>query len=177
MPDVQLFPPHPEALSVMTAIPGLDVEPTIFVRQTGPEGNLGPEHAGALLVLQATFVDADGARKFWEAAVELMALLEQAPGFIRRYSFPDGPCMTLIALWRTIDDAKAFASTPEHRAAVRHLYQGRWQNSHFSAVFELASSHGRVIWCDECDAVTPAEQGACGTCGTPLNDTFEPATV
>jgi hypothetical protein len=104
-----------------------------------------------------------------------MALLEHAPGFIRRYSFPDGPSMTLIALWRTIDDAKAFASSPEHRAAVRELYRHRWQNSHYSALFELRSNHGRVIFCGSCDGVTAAEARVCKSCGEPLNDIFAAA--
>ena len=172
MTDVQLFPPHAEALTAMAGIPGIEIAPTIFVRQPGPEGHRGPEAAGAVLMLQATFSNPDGARAFWDAAVDLMALLEHAPGFIRRYSFPDGPSITLIALWRTIEDAKAYASTPEHRAAVRELYRHRWQNSHYSALFELQSSHGRVIFCDACDGVTPAEERVCKKCDAPLNDIF-----
>ncbi len=172
MPEVELHPPHPEALAAMAAIPGIDIAPTIFVRQDGPDGHLGPEAAGAVLILQATFRDAEGAKGFWDAAVHLMALLEEAPGFIRRYSFPDGPAMTLIGLWRTIDDAKAFAASPDHRAAVRDLYAQRWQNSHYSALFALSSSHGRVIFCAHCDGVTPAEQVTCRSCGTELVDIF-----
>lgn len=175
MPDVQLYPPHPEAIAAMAAIPGIEISPTIFVRQAGPDGHLGPEAAGAVLMLQATFADPDGAARFWESAVHLMALLEDAPGFIRRYSFPDGPSMTLIALWRSIDHARAFAATAEHRAAVRELYAQRWQNSHFSALFDLATSHGRVIFCDRCDGVTPAEERSCNGCGAPLNDIFAAA--
>jgi heme-degrading monooxygenase HmoA len=172
MSDVQLFPPHAEALTAMAGIPGIEIAPTIFVRQPGPEGHRGPEAAGAVLMLQATFTNPEGARSFWDAAVELMALLEHAPGFIRRYSFPDGPSMTLIALWRTLEDAKAYAATPAHRAAVRELYRHRWQNSHYSALFALQSSHGRVIFCDTCDGVTPAEERVCNNCGAALNDIF-----
>ena len=69
----------------------------------------GPEAAGAILMLQATFADPDGAARFWAAAVPLMALLESAPGFIRRYSFPDGPSITLLALWRSTADASSVA--------------------------------------------------------------------
>ena len=83
MAEVELHPPHPEAVAAMAAIPGIDVAPTIFVRQAGREGHLGPEAAGAVLILQATFRDAEGARGFWDAAVDLMAMLERAPGFIR----------------------------------------------------------------------------------------------
>ena len=92
----------------------------------------------------------------------LMAMLETAPGFIRRYSFPDGPNITLLALWRTAADARAFAATPEHRAAVRDLVAHRWQYSHFSALWEVTSNHGRQVFCPDCDAVTPAAEGAAG---------------
>jgi heme-degrading monooxygenase HmoA len=101
-----------------------------------------------------------------------MELLASAPGFIRRYSFPDGPTITLIALWRTAADAKAFADSPEHRSAVRDLYKQRWQYSHFSAVWEMVSNHGRLIFCDHCDGITPASENACSGCGAELMDVY-----
>ncbi len=99
-----------------------------------------------------------------------MDLLASAPGFIRRFSFPDGPCVTLIALWKTAADATACAATPQHRAAVRDLHAQRWQYSHFSALWEMTSNHGRVIFCDQCDAITPASQGRCRGCAAALID-------
>jgi heme-degrading monooxygenase HmoA len=152
----------------MVAIPGAQITPTILATQRGPSGGLGPESAGAILMLQATFADPEGARGFWTAAVPLMEMLASAPGFIRRYSFPDGPTITLIALWRTAADARSFAATPEHRAAVHDLYQRRWQYSHFSAIWEMTSNHGRVIFCDNCEGVTPASEGVCRGCGASL---------
>ena len=62
-------------------------------------------------MLQATFHTEEGAERFWEALVPLFELLGDAPGFIRRYGFGDGPSNTLIALWQTIEDAKTFAAT------------------------------------------------------------------
>lgn len=173
MVELLVAPPPPEALTAMFAIPRLTVTPSILVTQHGPgeDGRLGPEAAGAILVLQATFADQQGAERFWAAAVELMALLADAPGFIRRYSFPDGPTITLIALWRTADDARAFARRPEHQAAVRGLYADHWQHTHFSAVWELTSNHGRIAFC-ECGAATPVTDGACRECGVELFDLF-----
>src|SRR5436309_242727 len=101
MTELLTVPPPPEAIAAMVAIPGTQIAPSILVTQQGPDGHLGPEAAGAMLVLQAAFSNADGAASFWAAAVPLMAMLATAPGFIRRYSFPDGPNITLIALWRT----------------------------------------------------------------------------
>ncbi len=174
MDELLTLPPPAEAIMAMVALPGVQIAPTILATQRGPEGHLGPEAAGAILMLQATFADPDGAARFWAAAVPLMELLEVAPGFIRRYSFPDGPSITLLAFWRTAADAKAFAATPQHRAVVRDLYGQRWQYSHFSAIWEMTSNHGRVIFCTACDAVTPAAEHQCSGCGAELVDIYAP---
>jgi heme-degrading monooxygenase HmoA len=170
--ELLTLPPPPEAIAAMASIAGVQIAPTILATQPGPDAHLGPEAAGAILMLQATFVDAEGAARFWQAAVPLMALLESAPGFIRRYSFPDGPSITLLALWRSADDAKAFARTPEHRAAVRDLYRQRWQYSHFSAIWEMTANHGRLVFCTQCPAITPAADGVCNGCGADLLDVY-----
>ncbi|MGH9242876.1 MAG: antibiotic biosynthesis monooxygenase family protein [Acidimicrobiales bacterium] len=170
--ELLTLPPPPEAIAAMAAITGVQIAPTILATQAGLEGHLGPEAAGAILMLQATFADPDGAAGFWQAAVPLMALLERAPGFIRRYSFPDGPSITLLAFWRSAADARTFANTAEHRAAVRDLYAQRWQYSHFSAIWEMTSNHGRKIFCTQCSSITPANERACGGCGAELIDVY-----
>ena len=170
------IPPPPEAIATMAAIPRMAIAPSVLVTQQGPHGDLGPEAAGAILMLQATFADQAGAEAFWTAAVPLMELLADAPGFIRRYSFPDGPSITLIALWRTVADAETFGASPEHRAAVRDLYKNRWQYSHFSAIWEVVSNHDRMIFCDSCDAITPASARVCGGCGTEFVDVHRQST-
>jgi heme-degrading monooxygenase HmoA len=172
MTELLVGPPPADAIATMAALPGTQITPTILATQQGPDGDLGPECAGAVLMLQATFADPAGAAAFWTAAVPLMALLETAPGFIRRYSFPDGPSVTLLALWRTAADARAFAATPEHRAAVRELYAQRWQYSHFAALWEMTANHDRMIFCTDCDAVTAASQGVCSGCGAALTDVY-----
>lgn len=128
MTELLTMPPPPEAIGAMLQIPKTQITPTILATQQGPDGHLGPEAAGAILMLQATFADAGGAQKFWAAAVPVMELLAAAPGFIRRFSFPDGPSITLIALWRDAA-AKAFAASAPHAAAVRDLYRHRWQSA------------------------------------------------
>ena len=172
MTELLTIPPPPEAIHSMLQIPRTQIAPTILATQQGPDGHLGPEAAGAILMLQATFADADGAQKFWAAAVPLMQLLASAPGFIRRFSFPDGPSITLIALWRSAESARAFAVSEPHAAAVRDLYRHRWQYSHFSALWEMTSNHGRMIFCDQCDGITAASVGVCSGCGTALSDPF-----
>jgi hypothetical protein len=54
-----------------------------------------------VLILQATFVDKQGAEGFWLRAAEPFQLPAAAAGFIRRFSFADGPLGMLIAFWRT----------------------------------------------------------------------------
>jgi heme-degrading monooxygenase HmoA len=178
MVELLVAPPPPEVIAAMAGLPRTAISPSILVTQQGPgeDGQLGPESAGAILLLQATFASEEGAAHFWEAAVGLMALLAEAPGFIRRYSFPDGPTITLLALWRTVDDAHAFAARPEHRAAMQGLYRGAWQHTHFAAVWELHHSHDRVAFCS-CGTATPIGQGACSACGLPLLDIFRTPAV
>jgi heme-degrading monooxygenase HmoA len=173
MTELLVAPPPMDVIGRMSEIPGLSITPSILVTQQGPgeDGRLGPESAGAVLLLQATFASAEGAAQFWAAAVELMTLLAEAPGFIRRYSWPDGPTISLLALWRSYADAEAFAAHPEHRAAVRNLYQGGWQHTHFSAIWELRHNHGRIAFCP-CGAATPIGERACSGCGEPLFDVF-----
>src|SRR4051812_18943073 len=113
MPELLNMPPPGEAIATMASIPGFEVSPTILATQRGPDGDLGPESAGAILLLQATFAEEAKAAQFWTVAAQLTELLADAPGFIRRYSFADGPTINLFALWRTVDDAKAFAATPQ----------------------------------------------------------------
>jgi heme-degrading monooxygenase HmoA len=168
MTNLLTQPPPPDAIAAMAQIPGTNIGPSILVTQAGKAGHAGPEGAGAVLMLQATFADAEKAARFWAAAVPLLALLADAPGFIRRYAFPDGPTITLIALWQTVADAKAFANSAGHRVAVRGLYEGRWEYTHFSAIWELVSSHGRVVFCGACGGVARVLDNACSSCGEPV---------
>jgi heme-degrading monooxygenase HmoA len=170
--ELLTLPPPPEAIAAMAAIPNSQIAPIVLGTQQGPDGRLGPEAAGAILILQATFTDADSSAAFWKALVPLFELLQSAPGFIRRYGFGDGPHNTLIAFWRTAEDARAFAARPEHRAAVRHLYQQRWQHSHFAAIWEMSASHDRMIFCPDCPAVTRAARQQCSGCGAVLPDAY-----
>jgi heme-degrading monooxygenase HmoA len=125
-----------------------------------------------VLLLQATFVDAERAAEFWLTAAGLIERLAEAPGFIRRFNFADGPHYTLIALWRTTADAHAFFSSDEHQAAMRGLFSGRWQYTHFAGLWEVTTPRQRVIFCQQCDGVTPTTEATCVGCGMTLFDPF-----
>ena len=172
MVELLTQPPPREAIEKMTAIPGVRIAPTMLGTQQGPDGHLGPEAAGAVLILQATFVDEDRAAEFWMTAAGLIARLATTPGFIRRFNFLDGPHYTLVAMWRTRADAIAFFSSDEHQTAMRELFRRRWQYSHFAALWERTTPHQRVIFCQQCDGVTPATDLVCVGCGTELFDPF-----
>lgn len=174
MPDLLNLPPPLSAIEAMSSLPRSAISPAVIGTQEGPAGHLGPESAGAILILQATFHTEEGAERFWEALVPLFGLLAEARGFIRRYGFGDGPSNTLIVLWQTVEDAKAFAATPQHREVVRNLYRERWQYTHFAALWEIDANHDRIAFCDRCEAVTPASRGTCSECGQPITDIYAP---
>lgn len=170
--DLLTTPPPGSAIARMLAIEGVNVTPTMLATQQGPDRHLGPEAAGAVLILQATFVDPDRAAEFWETAAGLMERLAVAPGFIRRYNFTDGPHYTLIALWRSSSDAHAFFASDEHQAAMHELFANRWQYSHFAGLWEMNTPRQRVIFCQQCDGVTPAGERICAGCGVELFDPY-----
>ncbi len=170
--DLITGPPPMEAIAAMGAIDGLRLIPGVLNTQAGPEGHLGPESAGAILVLQGTFVDEALFAEFWTQAVELMGLLATAPGFIRRHSFADGPHYTLIAWWRSVDDAYAFFGSPAHQAAMRQTFERRWNYTHFAGLWQVVAPRQRLFFCQECDGVTPSTESRCTGCGAALVDTF-----
>jgi hypothetical protein len=96
-------------------------------------------------------VDRQGAA-FWLKAAELFERLAHAPGFIRRFSFADGPCY-LIAFCGIAADAYAFFSTDEHQAAMLELFRHRWASIHFAPLCEINKLRQRVTFCQQCDAV------------------------
>jgi hypothetical protein len=102
-----------------------------------------------------------------------MELLNTAPGFMRSYGFGDGPNNTLLVFWRTVGDAKNFAARPEHRQAMRDLYEQRWQYSHFAAIWEMISNNDRVIFCPECSSVTSASKQHCDGCSAELFNIYQ----
>jgi heme-degrading monooxygenase HmoA len=99
-----------------------------------------------------------------------MKVLATAPGFIRRYNFSDGPHYTLMAWWRSVDDAHAFFARPEHRAAMRTTFERRWNYTHFAGLWQTADQRQRLFFCQHCDGITPSTEPACTGCGSPLED-------
>jgi len=175
--DLITGPPPIEATVAMQEIDGVRIVPVMLNTQSGPEGHLGPESAGAILVLQGTFAARDRFDEFWSHVVELMTLLATAPGFIRRYSFADGPHYTLMAWWRTIEDAHAFFARPEHQRAMRSTFERRWNYTHFAGLWAMADQRERLFFCQACDGITPSSEAVCRGCGSALDDPYRASDV
>lgn len=170
--DLITSPPPVDAVEAMRTIHGLRIVPVMLNTQSGPEGHLGPESAGAILILQGTFADEDRFGEFWTNVVELMRMLATAPGFIRRYNFADGPHYTLMAWWRSVDDAHAFFARPEHQAAMRTTFERRWNYTHFAGLWQTVDQRQRLFFCQHCEGITPSTDPACAGCGRPLEDPY-----
>lgn len=170
--DLVTGPPPDEAIAAMRAIEGVRIVPVMLNTQVGPERHLGPEDAGAILILQGTFADQERFEEFWAHVVGLMELLASAPGFIRRYNFADGPHYTLMAWWRSLEDAHAFFTRPEHQAAMQMTFDRRWNYTHFAGLWQVAVPRQRLFFCQSCDGITPSTESSCTVCGSPLPDPF-----
>lgn len=107
------------------------------------------------MIAAGTFADEELFREFWTHVVDLMSLLVNAPGFIRRYNFADGPHYTLMAWWRSIEDAQRFFASPEDQAAMRKTFEHRWNYTHLAGLRQMTNPRQRLSFCQTCEAVLP----------------------
>ena len=170
--ELRSFPPGEEVRQALAAIPGVRFTPGSVTGQEGPEGRLGPEAAGAVLILHFTASDAEAMVRFWAVNLPIIERLADAPGFIRRMSLTDGLSVYLIAFWRSVEDARAFTKLAEHRAAVQALYRDRILFSHFVGLWRSESLHPRHVFCPTCAQPAQAPVGRCPSCGQELPDVF-----
>ncbi|HTM21637.1 MAG TPA: hypothetical protein VL172_14045 [Kofleriaceae bacterium] len=171
MAKLALFPPDAEAQQMMGGIRGLRMTPGEVFAVDGPTG-VGPEAAGAIIVLHATFIDDAGMQTFYKRNAEILRALTDAPGFIRFMGLFDGFSAYGIGFWLTPEDALAFARRGEHGAAVKDLRRKPYQYSQFAGVWSAHSVRARTFYCDRCQATTPAPADKCGSCDNPLTDVF-----
>ena len=170
--EIQSFPPSDEVRGALAAIPGMRFTTGSVTGQAGLDGHLGPESAGAVLVLHFTAVDEAAMTRFWAVNLPVLQRLANTPGFIRRVSLTDDLSIYLIAFWRTVEDAKAFAKAPEHVAAVRALYRDRILYSHFVGLWSAESVHARHVFCPTCGRSSNAPISRCPGCDEELPDVF-----
>lgn len=172
MAEIKSLPPSDEVKAIVGAIPGVRFTPGVVVGQQGPEGHLGPEQAGAILVLMVMLADEESSDRFWRATTAVKQTLPEAHGFIRLCSFFDGPVGYLIAFWRTVEDAEAFARDRAHRAAMDAFASDRFQYSHFVGLWKAERVHPRNVFCDRCGAATKMPASSCSSCDNTLDDYF-----
>ncbi len=171
MATLAVFPPGAEAMQAMGAIAGLRVTPGNVFAVDGP-GGLGPDAAGAVTVLHATFVDDGGMQTFYRRNAEVLRAAGDSPGFIRFIGLFDGPSGYGLSFWRTTEDALAFARRGEHATAVKEQRRKPYQYSQFAGVWTAHSIRPRCFYCERCGQATPAPAEVCGRCGNPLTDVF-----
>jgi hypothetical protein len=142
-------PPAADNQAALGSMPGVRFTEGVVFAVDGP-APVGPEAAGAVLVLQSVLDRDDKAQQFWSrAAVTLRAARERA-GFIRFIAFGDGLCNYAIGFWRSPDDAMAFFRSPSHAAAMHELDASGNQYGHFAGLFKTDRLHERHVYCEEC---------------------------
>ena len=59
---------------------------------------------------------------------------------------------------------------------MRQLFERRWQYTHFAGLWEMNTPRQRVIFCPECEGVTPSTETQCVGCGIDLFDPYRTDT-
>jgi hypothetical protein len=77
-----MFEPNEKSQHAMGSIAGIRFTPGMVFAVDGPE-NLGPEAAGAVIVLHATLTSDAMAQTFYQKNADIMRTLRESPGFIR----------------------------------------------------------------------------------------------
>ena len=170
MAELGQYHPEGETAERMGRLKGVRFTPGMVF--SVEKETVGPEAAGAVLVLQNTLDTDAKARQFWARTATTVEAAIEAPGFIRLIGFGDGPENYALAFWRTIEDAQAYAKAMPHREAVKELHATGNQYSHFAGLFAASAPRKRHIFCDECIVENDASRTTCAQCGNPLVDSF-----
>jgi heme-degrading monooxygenase HmoA len=171
MATLQVFPPSAENEALFAEIPGFRQTPIPVVAFDGPapDGSLGPEAAGAVLVLHMTMIDEERTQAFWRQVALTCKAASQTKGFMRMIAFFDGMANWALGFWRTVEDAQAFARSSAHAAAMAKMHEKNFEYMHFASLVEQRVRHA---YCERCAAEVVMPQDACPSCGNELADVF-----
>ncbi len=171
-PTLQVFPPNAANEKLFGEIPGFRQTPIPVVAFDGPEGHLGPEEAGAVLVLHMTMIDEERTQRFWYQVALTAKAATEWPGFIRMIAFFDGAANWALGFWRRVEDARAFAKSRPHLDAVKDMHATGFEYTHFAGIFQPVEARPRHAYCDVCGAETVLPADQCSECGRELADVF-----
>lgn len=176
----ELIATHPEGAAAgrFAELPGVRfTEGVVF----GCDGEIavGPEAAGAIVVLQGTVADPEKGQAFWGRASEVAHAARESEGFIRFIGFNDGLSNYGLGFWDTPEHAIAFARGRAHLDAVAEQFRDLNQYSQFAGVWTTHTVRPRRFFC-ECGHATTAPASNCESCGAEVTDVFvlqSPAAV
>lgn len=153
MTTLQVFPPNAENEALFGQLPVVRQTPFPVIGFDGPDGHLGPEAAGAVLVLHMTMTDDEQrAQAFWRQVALTAKAASETPGFIRMVGFLDGAANWALGLWRTVADAQAYAKSRAHIDAIRDMHEKNFEYTHFAGLFQPVEPRTRQVYCDACGA-------------------------
>lgn len=171
-PTLQVFPPNADNEQLFGEIPGFRQTPIPVVAFDGPDGDAGPEAAGAVMVLHMTMIDEQRTQSFWRQVALTSKAASEFPGFIRLIAFFDGAANWALGFWRRVEDAQAFAKSRSHLEAIKDMHATAFEYTHFAGLFAPIEVRPRHAYCDSCgtEVEMPAEH--CTSCGQGLTDVF-----
>lgn len=171
-PALQVFPPNNDNEKLFGEIPGFRQTPIPVVAFDGPDGDAGPEAAGAVMVLHMTMIDEQRTQRFWRQVALTSKAASEFPGFIRLIAFFDGAANWALGFWRRVEDAQAFAKSRSHLDAIKDMHATAFEYTHFAGLFAPVDARPRHAYCDSCgtEVEMPAER--CTNCGQGLTDVF-----
>ena len=171
--DVRPFPPDAETMAYgQRVLPQRRWTPGAVGGLDGPAGPLGPELAGALTLTYGSFADNDSAQRGYHHFTDIQQAMLSADGFIRWFSFVDGPHGYGLGQWASTEQALAFVRGQHHRAAVSEQHRNPFEYSQFAGIWSAHTIGRRTMHCPACSARTAAPATACSGCGRALNDGF-----
>jgi len=171
MATVTSFPPDEANRSRQQEVPGARATPGVVGALSG-SSRVGPEAAGALILLHTTFASDDGAQRGYQLFSEMKTHMLAAPGFLHWFTFGDGPNGYALGLWRTPEEAEAFVGSDAHRAMAREQRERPFEYSQFAGMWSATHLGTRWLYCEQCSQPTAAPASQCSTCTNALDDSF-----
>lgn len=164
------FPPDEQTIAIQRQAGHRVVPGAIIVLDGAGAG--GPEQAGALSLVYATFNDNANAQRGYRRFAAIQHDLVAAPGFLRWITFVDGVHGYALGMWRRAKDVEAFVRSDVHRRMVREPLTDPFEHSQFAGVWTTVTPTRRTLTCDGCSGPTPAPARRCAVCGAALHDPF-----